>query len=69
MRALSGLTAASRIEDRYGVVLLCEPLLADVVTTLLSVVLALQHYVKQEVGRPDQQQGVGGVKSLEAELG
>ncbi|KAF5843578.1 hypothetical protein DUNSADRAFT_12840 [Dunaliella salina] len=48
LRALSGMTAASRAEDRFGVVLLCEPLLADVLASLLSTVLALQQYTKQE---------------------
>ena len=40
---------ASHTEDRYGVVLLCEPLLADALACLLSTVLALQQYTKQEV--------------------
>jgi len=48
LRALSGMTAASRAEDRFGVVLLCEPVLADVLASLLSTVLALQQYTKQE---------------------
>lgn len=50
LRGLAGLAvAAQRGEDRYGVVLLCEPTLPAVTAGLLSVVLALQQYVK--VGR------------------
>jgi hypothetical protein len=43
------MTAASRAEDGYGVVLMCEPLLPDVLRCLLSVILTLQQYTKQEV--------------------
>ncbi|GFR40748.1 hypothetical protein Agub_g1358, partial [Astrephomene gubernaculifera] len=47
LRGLCGLTvAAQRGEDRYGVVLLCEPALPDIVLGLLSAVLALQQYTK-----------------------
>lgn len=50
LRSLSALVAASRKEDRYGVVLLCDPNLADVLTTLASAVLALQQYTRILVG-------------------
>lgn len=54
MRALSALAAASRTEDRYGVVLLCNPHLADVTIALLSATAALQTYTRLVVrGRPD----------------
>ncbi|PNH06060.1 hypothetical protein TSOC_007626 [Tetrabaena socialis] len=47
LRGLAGLTvAAQRGEDRYGVVLLCEPSLADIAVGLLAAVLALQQYTK-----------------------
>ncbi|GIL51712.1 hypothetical protein Vafri_7648 [Volvox africanus] len=47
MRGLSGLAvAAQRGEDRYGVVLLCEPTLPTITLSLLSAVLALQQYTK-----------------------
>ncbi|KAG2433562.1 hypothetical protein HYH02_012679 [Chlamydomonas schloesseri] len=47
LRGLCGLTvAAQRGEDRFGVVLLCEPALPDIALALLSVVLVLQHYTK-----------------------
>ncbi|KXZ57024.1 hypothetical protein GPECTOR_1g925 [Gonium pectorale] len=47
MRGLAGLAvAAQRGEDRYGVVLLCEPALPDIMLGLLSAVLALQQYTK-----------------------
>ncbi|GLC39723.1 hypothetical protein PLESTB_000439100 [Pleodorina starrii] len=47
LRGLCGLTvAAQRGEDRYGVVLLCEPALPDIAAGLLSAVLALQQYTK-----------------------
>ena len=49
LRSLSALAAASRKEDRYGVLLLCEPGLADVLVTLASAVLALQQYTKVAV--------------------
>jgi hypothetical protein len=51
LRAVSGLAAASRHEDRYGLVLLCEPGLADVTSALLSAVLALQQYSKLTVSQ------------------
>jgi len=44
IRALAALGASSRAEDRYGVVLLCQPALADVLVALLSCVSALQAY-------------------------
>lgn len=47
---LSALAAASHSEDRYGVLLLCDPNLADVATTLASTVLVLQQYGKMQVG-------------------
>ena len=50
MRGLSALVAASRREDRYGVVLLCDPNLADILTTLASAVLALRQYTRVSVG-------------------
>jgi hypothetical protein len=53
MRAVAALAAASRSEDRFGVLLLCEPNLADVVTTLLSATLALQQYGKAMVSAGD----------------
>jgi hypothetical protein len=43
-RALSGLAAASRAEDRYGVLLLSAPNLGDVLLGLGGAVLALQAY-------------------------
>jgi hypothetical protein len=46
---VSGLAAASRHEDRYGLVLLCDPGLADITSSLLSAVLALQQYSKLTV--------------------
>ena len=49
LRSLSALAAASRKEDRYGVLLLCEPGLSDVLVTLASAVLALQQYTKSAV--------------------
>lgn len=49
LRSLSGLAAASRTEDRYGVVLLCAPNLADIVSSLLSLILVLQQYIKYTV--------------------
>lgn len=53
LRGLCGLTvAAQRGEDRFGVVLLCEPALPDIALTLLSAVLVLQHYTKFVVGSP-----------------
>lgn len=50
LRGLSGMAvAAQRGEDRYGVVLLCEPTLGDITAALLAAVLALQQYVKLTV--------------------
>lgn len=47
LRSLAGLaSAAARGEDRYGVVLLCDPGLADILAALLSAVAALQQYTK-----------------------
>lgn len=51
LRSLAGLaSAAARGEDRYGVVLLCDPGLADILAALLSAVAALQQYTKFVVG-------------------
>jgi len=46
LRALSSLAAVSRKEDRYGVVLLCDPNLADIIMGLLSTILVLQQYTR-----------------------
>jgi len=46
VRALSALAAASRGQDRYGVVLMADPVLGDVVVGLLAVVIAAQQYAK-----------------------
>ncbi|GAX81520.1 hypothetical protein CEUSTIGMA_g8948.t1 [Chlamydomonas eustigma] len=51
LRILSSLAAASRGEDRYGVLLLCEPGLADVVLNMASALLALQQYTKMMTSR------------------
>lgn len=48
LRSLSALAAASRHEDRFGVVLLCEPSLAEVVATLASSALALGEYSRSQ---------------------
>ncbi|KAJ9527467.1 hypothetical protein QJQ45_025791 [Haematococcus lacustris] len=46
VRALSGLCAASRLEDTYGCVLLSSPGLGEAVQGLLAAVLALQTYAR-----------------------
>lgn len=52
-RTLSGLAAAAqRGEDCYGVVLLCDPNLADMVAALAALALALQAYSKHLVRVP-----------------
>ena len=49
LRSLSALAAASRKEDRYGVLLLCDPNLGDVLVALASAVLVLQQYTRTSV--------------------
>eukprot|EP00798_Chlamydomonas_sp_ICE-L_P014470 gene14470-20491_t len=63
VRSIAGLVSASRSEDRYGVVLLCEPTLADLVASLLSTILVLQQFVKHQTGS-HQWECQPGVKSL-----
>ncbi|KAK9816593.1 hypothetical protein WJX72_002389 [[Myrmecia] bisecta] len=46
IRILAALTAASRTEDKYGLLQLGEPSLATVTVSLLAALLAVQQYVK-----------------------
>lgn len=49
LRSLSGLTAAGLQLDKYGLLQLSSPNLADVLSTLLGVVVVLRVFVKHMV--------------------